>query len=279
MLVKFLAGFVGAVGALACGPPESASQFAPSPPVPAKVKIEKIQNRVPVIHVLVALCDNVNQGIVPVPARLGDGDEPSTNLCWGAAYGVKTFFSKSESWTLIEDVTNPKPDVLERVVFRQKNGNAVLVADAYQGSKMKDTVDDFFDAASGAKLENLDVNGSTIQILGSANLIVFVGHDGLMDFQIDKTFEKKDDQLRQVMILACASRNYFARPLRRTAAEPLLWTTNLMAPEAYILYDAVDGWLKKETGDQIRGRAAAAYAKYQKISRLSADGLFATGWQ
>src|SRR5262245_12901887 len=28
-----------------------------------------------VIHVLVALCDNVNQGIVPVPPRLGNGED------------------------------------------------------------------------------------------------------------------------------------------------------------------------------------------------------------
>lgn len=275
---KALLTFAGAAGAFACGVPESPPTFLQTVPVPTQVKIEKIQNPVPVIHVLVALCDNVNQGIVPVPARLGNGDEPSTNLYWGAAYGVKTFFSKSPSWALVSDSVNPKPNVLERVVFKQKNGDAILVADAYQGSKMRETVDDFFSAASGAKLENLDIGGSTIQILGSANLIVFVGHDGLMDFKIDKTFAKKDDQQRQVMVLACASKSYFAQPLRRTAAEPLLWTTNLMAPEAYILFEATDGWLKKETGEQIRSRAAAVYAKYQKISRKSADGLFATGW-
>jgi hypothetical protein len=49
------------------------------------------QNPFPVIHVFVALCDNVNQGIVPVSAALGNGDNPHTNLYWGAAFGVKTF--------------------------------------------------------------------------------------------------------------------------------------------------------------------------------------------
>jgi hypothetical protein len=32
------------------------------------------------IHVFVALADNVHQGIVPVPAALGNGDDPARNL-------------------------------------------------------------------------------------------------------------------------------------------------------------------------------------------------------
>ena len=33
-----------------------------------------------VAHVIVALCDNESQGIVPVPARLGNGHDPGSNL-------------------------------------------------------------------------------------------------------------------------------------------------------------------------------------------------------
>ena len=33
-----------------------------------------------VVHVFVALADNHHQGIVPVPAKLGNGDVPSDNL-------------------------------------------------------------------------------------------------------------------------------------------------------------------------------------------------------
>ena len=50
------------------------------------------QEPVKSIHVLVALCDNVNQGIIPVPAKLGNGDKPDDNLYWGALYGVRTYF-------------------------------------------------------------------------------------------------------------------------------------------------------------------------------------------
>src|SRR5437879_1396857 len=53
------------------------------------------------IHVFVALADNQHQGIVPDPARLGNGDDPDHNLYWGSAYGVRTFFSRSVDWELI----------------------------------------------------------------------------------------------------------------------------------------------------------------------------------
>ena len=45
-------------------------------------------NSTPVIPVFVALADNVNQGIVPVSATLGNGDNPQTNLYWGAAFRI-----------------------------------------------------------------------------------------------------------------------------------------------------------------------------------------------
>jgi len=51
-----------------------------------------------------------------------------------------------------------------------------------------------------------------------------------------------------------------------------------MAPEAYTLKAALDGWIAGETSEEIRERAAAAYAKYQKISEKAAIKLFATGW-
>jgi hypothetical protein len=240
--------------------------------------IEKIRNSAKVIHVLVALCDNENQGIVPVPAFLGNGEDPVRNLYWGAAYGVKTYFGKSAAWQKLVTIPNPKENVLERIVFKYRTQNVFLVADAYRGSKMKETINDFFSALSGEKLENVTVDHQTIQILGSAELVAFVGHNGLMDFKLEKEIVKKDEAARDAIVLACASRNYFAQHLKKTNAKPLLWTSNLMAPEAYILHDALEGWIRGETNAEVQTRAAAAYAKFQRISVKSASRLLVTGW-
>jgi hypothetical protein len=243
-----------------------------------KPEIEKIKNEGKVIHVLVALCDNENQGIVPVPAHLGNGEDAGRNLYWGAAFGVKTFFTKSGNWQKLDDIKHPKENVLERIVFKHKTENVYLIADAYRGSKIKETIVDFLSAVSGAKLENVKINNLPVQILGSANLIAFIGHNGLMDFNLEMSSLRKDEEKRDAVILACASKNYFAKHLKKTSANPLLWTTNLMAPEAYILHDALEGWIKGESEKQVQVRAAAAYAKYQKISQRAAQNLLVTGW-
>ena len=83
------------------------------------------QERARVVHVFVALADNVNQGIVPVPAALGNGDDPGRNLYWGGAYGVRTYFRKSAGWKEIAVLQKPSTSVLERSVFLQRHPECV----------------------------------------------------------------------------------------------------------------------------------------------------------
>jgi hypothetical protein len=235
------------------------------------------------VHVFVALADNQHQGIVPVPAFLGNGEDPTHNLYWGAAFGVKTFFKNGAEWELLQCNHATKMEVLERCIFKSRGGGDVyLVADAYDGSQIKRCVTDFLNAAAGAAPENISVSTKSLEIPiaagGAADLLVYVGHDAFMDFQIPSIVGKKDGKPRRTIILACASKPYFASYLRATGAEPLLWTTGLMAPEAYTLLAALTGWIAGESDRAIRDRAAAAYDKYQKCGARAALRLFATSW-
>jgi hypothetical protein len=100
----------------------------------------------------------------------------------------------------------------------------------------------------------------------------------LVQFSASPRFHSADSDERETIILACMSQRFFAPFLRSTGAKPLLWTTQLMAPEAYTLKGALDGWIAGEKPKRILGRAAAAYARYQHISKKAARGVFATGW-
>ena len=51
-----------------------------------------------------------------------------------------------------------------------------------------------------------------------------------------------------------------------------------MAPEAYTLKAALDGWMLNENPEEIRRRAAAAYAQYQRCSLAAALRLFSISW-
>lgn len=233
------------------------------------------------VHVFVALADNEHQGIVPVPARLGNGSDPEHNLYWGAAAGVKTFFARSSDWALLSCGQKPKPEVLERCLFKHRRAEVYLVADAYRGDEIRQAILDFFDAAAGASAEKITLPTTpavTLTARGGSNVVVYVGHDGLMDFQLPLVPRKKNEIHRDAIVLACASKQYFGEALRTAGAYPLLWTTNLMAPEAYTLKGALDGWIAGETNEQIHERAAVAYDKYQKCGLRGARRLFATGW-
>jgi hypothetical protein len=279
--------FVLAVGLLAgCDTSRGGELSKSQPAAPSSAKgntaTAAIPNSVPVIHVFVALCDNVNQGIVPVSASLGNGDNPTTNLYWGAAFGVRTFFSKSKDWELVSRTENPRAAVLERLIFKHRQREVFIVADAYRGKEISQATWDFLQAASGRAGETVKIKSGTKTIEfntdGSAELVAYVGHNGLMDFQLNSTPESLDERQRKAIILACISKKYFAAPLKSAGASPLLWTTNLMAPEAYILSAAIDGWMKKESDEQVRLRAAKAYNTYQHCGLKAANNLFATGW-
>jgi hypothetical protein len=237
------------------------------------------------VHVFVALADNEHQGIVPVPPAIGNGDDPEHNLYWGASYGVRAFFKKSPGWREITRTISLNPVILERSIFVHTASGTIMVADAYRGREIRQAASDFFRAAAGLDPEIAGLP----ERAGRSNppktaLAVYIGHDVLMEglaaeeLRAKGLFQSAGPEMRDAIMLACASKNYFGPFLEPTGARPLLWTTNLMAPEAYTLKAALDGWIADEPAGRIRERAAAAYAKYQKISLKAARGLFASGW-
>lgn len=230
------------------------------------------------VHVFVALCDNRSQGIVPVPAALGNGDDPARNLYWGARYGVRTFLERSPDWRRVTGTASPGGPVLERRVFRHAREPVWLVADAYRGAAIRRAVEDFLAAASGAPFDAVTVadGGESVALPlgGDAGLLVYVGHNGLMDFRV-APLQRRDARRREAMVLACASRGYFREPLGQAGATARLWTTGLLAPEAYVLEAAVAGWIAGERAAAIRERAARAYHRYQRCGLAAARRLFA----
>lgn len=240
-------------------------------------KEKQFENTSKVIHIIVALCDNKYQGIVPVGAKIGNGQDPDNNLYWGCAYGIRSYFKKSAEWKFLK-AEKKKGNILERIYFKHKSKDAYLVADAYDGQFIKKATEDFLAATAGSKKETVEIDGKSLGIYGHAQLVSYIGHDGLMDFTVDSDYKNVDGKQRDCIILACMSRNFFKTYIKNANARPLVWTTQLMAPEAYTIHDAITGWLLDETPKQIHSRAAKAYSKYQKCSLAAASKLLATGF-
>lgn len=238
----------------------------------------KQENAPKTIHIFVALCDNDNQGIVPVSSRLGNGQDAKNNLYWGALYGVKTYFKNSKDWTLVKTIKSDNPKILERILFKHKHSNTYMLADAYNGKYIKQTTIDFLEATAGRNEFSLKQNDTRLNFGGKAQLLNYVGHDGLMEFNVEGNFTPINTTKRDAIILACISKDYFKPYIEKTKANPLVWTTGLMAPEAYTLKAAIDGWIVNETDLQVRERVAQAYHKYQKCGIKGARRLLVTGF-
>jgi len=216
------------------------------------------------LHVIVALVDNATQGIVPVPAKIGNGNDPAHNLYWGAAYGVKSFLSKAPGWRRESCVLDVSSMNMERCIFILAD-RLEVVADAYRGENIGDAMLQFMQEAAKPPLQ------------GKREMVIFVGHNGLMDAKnsnLTEQFPAHAPHGKPAAVLACLSDRYFRSYLSAAGAQPAVTTFSFMAPEAYVVEAIARVFADGGSDIAMREAAGAAYAKYQKISPRAGAGVF-----
>lgn len=251
-----------------------------------------------VAHVVVALCDNEHQGIIPVSDELGNGDDPRTNLYWGALYGVRTFMSGRSGWRLLGALDTPREEILERIVLTRQvtrdssRPTVYLVADAWQGREIRSAVSHFLEMCSGKRAEAVEFehDGRSVELEagGSAHVIAYVGHNGLMEFSLPEPERAPAappsgspsgsdvTSSRSAVVLACSSWPFFRYHLEASGAHALLLTTGLMAPEAYTLDAILEAAFSGREPSDVVEAASLAYDGYQHCGLAAARRLFRT---
>jgi hypothetical protein len=210
------------------------------------------------VRVFVSLCDNKTQGIMPVGEKIGNGDDPESNLYWGCTDGFGSFFRNSSRWKVTTSDKDVSATILRRLTLRHAKADINLVADAYRGSEMKQCIKDFEAAACSNKYD----------------LVAFIGHNGLMDFNLELP-NKSEGNDTEVVVLCCVSERYFGDRLRAFGCRPILMTQQLMYPGSFILHSALEKWNGGGSLSDFRTAAAVSYAKNQKISVKASTGIFA----
>jgi hypothetical protein len=210
------------------------------------------------VAVFVALCDNATQGIIPVPAKIGDGNKPGDNLYWGCTDGFSGCFRASKVWKLQRKEIPQDKRIFERLVYLHESGNIELTAEAWRGSEIKACLSAFESAI----------------VSGNHDLCAYIGHNVLMDGEVAPPAVKAAKPC-DAIVLCCVSENYFKTRLAAMGARPVLLTTQLMYPGAFLLRDALPIWAKDRPLAEVREAAGAAYAINQKISKKAATGVFA----
>lgn len=261
-----------------------AASAATGAQVERRIREDVAAGRPVVAHVIVALCDNLHQGIVPVPRAIGNGQNPRSNLYWGAGYGVRSYFSRKAGYSLRQLTFSGQ--VLDRIALTkdfQGSGHPVklvVIAEAWDGSAIAAAISRFLRLAAGQDPESIALpsvaGGTTVAAGGDAAIIAFVGHNGLMDFPApSRPKPRAGAPPRSSIILACASKQYFSDLIRAGGSHPLLLTTGLMAPEAYSLEEALRAFATGGSPMDVRQAAAAVYDRIQHCGLRAALRLFA----
>ncbi len=231
-----------------------------------------------VVYVTVPLCDSAQIDCGSTLAgRPGDLEH---NLYWGAVFGARRFFERKNSgWERVE-LARGGAVFLERAVYRRwfpREGGAPLeelvVLQAVHGDAIDQAVDHFFHmAAEGALVSFQDGEHARDEAVSVAG---YAGHNRLMD---GKELPVPSGAARAPVpsfVLACKSESYFASSLLGAGSQPLVMTRALMAPEGYLVDAVAQGLGEGLSPRELRARAVAAYAKWQRLTPRAAGGIFA----
>jgi hypothetical protein len=243
---------------------------------------KKIDQQEPlIVHCLVPLCDNDNQGIIPTTASLGDGFSLRTNLYWATSYGMKKFFTNNDKWKNLTVSNFPPTDtILERVAFERtfENGaRVVLICDAYRGDMMAPCVQNYLNSLAGLKHDSINYDNSYLQIAGGADLVALNGHNGLMDAAADTAYAT-ELRMKDAVVIACASKDYFNPYFLRSNSYPLVNTTSLLWPGAMCLDRIIEHWAMLKSDEIICNGAGDAYHEVKDCGVSAARRMFYTGW-
>lgn len=254
---------------------DSPSAAAPLDAVAADVRA----GRPLVLHVVVPLCSNdqidCGSGIAGRPGGL------EHNVYWGAVFGARRFFERRKSgWERVE-VTRGDGVFLERAIYRRfvpgapwgRAGNVeeLVVLQAVHGDSIDRAVDHLWKMATGGgKIAFQDGDRRREERVLVAG---YAGHNRLMDGK--RLPAERGNAPVPSFVLACNSEPYFGPSLRRAGSLPLVTTSSLMAPEGYLIDAIARGIGEKLDPAELRKRAVATYAKWQKLTPRQAGSVFA----
>ncbi len=249
-----------------------------------------------VAEVHVPLCDNT---IIPCGnPKLGDGDNPKTNLYWATTPGFGVWFGRSGSgWKRVAKIVQPHgqagnltgdPNILETHVYRRtvrapagwrQRGVAAtfeldIVVHAWRGSAIDRALAAYAAQISTDTPRALTLaDGSSLEIGGAAQLVAWVGHNRLMDlarFEWPAPVSAK----KGTIAIACHTAAYMEAHVPAATRVPLLMTRDFLFANAAPLEAAVLAFAAGGSYARIRNDAAIAYAKVRDRPVAKIAGAF-----
>jgi hypothetical protein len=243
-----------------------------------------------VVEVHAPLCDS--SIIACGNAKLGDGDNPDTNLYWATTPGFGEWFArKGGGWKRVvaqKAGATGDGDVLALHVYRRQVAAPAawirrgaprrfeidIVIHGWRGKAIDRALAAYAADVSGqgARTVVLD-DGSHVDAGGEAQLVAFVGHNRLMDLD-GFDWPAPGKAVQGAIAIACETAPYMKRDVPAASRVPLLMTADLLFANAAPLEAAVLAFADGGGYAQIRRAAAAAYAGVQQSTLAHVLGAF-----
>ena len=224
-----------------------------------------------VVEVHVPLCDN---SIIPCGnARLGDGENPETNLYWSTTPGFGRWFARrGGGWKREVLAETGDKDVLTVHVYRR----TVRASSAWRkaGAPATFSLEVIVRAWRGTAIDRaLAQYAKDVSADDGAHIVAWVGHNRLMDLA---SFEwpAPAKTTKGTIAIACHTAAYMEESVSASTRVPLLMTRDFLFANAAPLEGAVLAFASGGTYAQIRSDAAAAYAGVRKKPVNKIAGAF-----
>ena len=164
-----------------------------------------------------------------------DYDIGNKSLYWNMGYGLEKFIT----WEKITDM-------------KYREGNNDLTVYLYPDDEWID-VDQFIDSIKTRK---------------DSTLYILVGHNQL--FGYDDLYDTIHTNCSDNMLFGCETN----RDPWKCIDNTLVNTNTMIAPEGYIVWPAIVGWIRGDTEQAIRNTVSEEYGCYQRIYKSDARLIF-----
>ena len=271
---------IAAVVAVALGIATPAAAHAGIDALTDRVVADLAAGKPLVVQVHAPLCD---KSIIPCGNdRLGNGDNPDTNLYWATSPGFgKWFARKGGGWrrVLVQRASETgDKDVLAVHVYRRtlaaparwrragapSRFDVFVVVHGWRGTAIDRALAAYARELSGQDTRTLTLDGGTaIAAGGAAQILAYSGHTRLMDVA-KFTWPAPAKAATGAIAVACKTADYMEQPVPAATRVPLLMTRDFLFANAAPVEAAVLAFARGGDYAAIRRDAAAAYAGVQK---------------
>lgn len=215
------------------------------------------------------------------PRAFADGNNPRTNMYWGALFGLETHFANAAGWRRAYTDDGDGAGIIRRVVFHRiaeptaawrargvtESFDVYVLANAWPSSRIVDAMEQPLQEALCGQSVVLKVDGTSIAFGGGSAMVGYVGQNHMLDEYWDPFARLggcRPERQVGIFYLCPRSAVVLHKPIVERGLYSVLFTRAAATPEAYLVDGMFKALLSGELGDGFISEAAAQYARYQK---------------